>query len=1696
MSEKEIYHLDIVVDVKGDESSKQKMSALDRYFEQTQKRANILNKMSVSPSAKINDRATSRIDKINATLNKLNKLVASPTVMIKDKVSGSLNIIKGGINKVISAATSLEGALLGVGSAWAGVIKPMQLSGDFEQTQMAFTTMLKSADKANSFLLQAQNMANQTPFEFPELADTSKKLLAFGWNVKSILPDLTTIGDTASGLSLGAEGINQISLALGQMKAKGRVQGDEMLQLTEAGVPAAKILQEQLGLTADQVANIGDAGISADKAINALLTGMNQRFGGMMQNQAKTALGLMSTLKDTFENKLLTQWGNGLWSGIKPGLMKVTDWLDKNDKKVTELGGLFKKAGENVSTFIGGSLEKSQQRLSKLMDSSQWKNADLGGKITLAWDKIIAEPLSSWWSGSGRPKVDKVASDIGSGIGSVLGGGIIAVLDAFSGGDDINKTGNTAGKSFLDAFLKAFNTDEIIKKLLTSFKNTNLDAIKNPSAESITKAGILDYGLYAVGAGTLIKGGTKAAKGVFKLGKWAVGKKGAETAASAAEEMAGVAGSASKASSTSSKASNPFSEEINRLKANIEDAKKGVINSSKDVKNKQKSYTTARDTFKEVRNTKTSSELSKAASAFRKAADESKAAEQLRKSSQEKLNQAIKNYDNLIKKSQNVGKGKNVPESLSKQISTAQTKVDNARKKVRSAGINESAKKEAYNNARDTFKSAKDVGNTSDLKKAAADFRKAVNDSTNAEKLRKTNQDKLNKAVKEYNDFVKKSKDVKVVGKEVSEGTFAGIFGKVGKLTEKVPLLGKVGKVAQKVPLLGAGLTLAGAGIDIATASDKKKATVGAAGNIAGGLVGMKAGATIGGTIGSIFGPVGTAVGAGVGGIAGGIAGSIGGEKALDWIYDKTGPAVKYLKSGFDDTKKSVQTSWNGLGKWFDSNVSTPVSSGFNNAKKSIENKWSNTKTWFNNSVGTPFKDGAINAMNFTVGAFAMGKDAATKAWAPYGQWLSNNVFTPIKNKASEAGKWAGDKLGEGKTWAANKWSGFSSWWNSNVSTPVRNDASSDELWISQKYGEAKTWVVTKWSDFSTWWGINVSGPVKGYASDAGIWIAEKYSQAKQGASDAWVGFSGWWSKNIAEPTKSIATDVGSWIGQKLSAARATADSAWSDFSDWFAKHISGPVEDFIKEAEKRGEQITGKSPSDSKDSSKTVKKKANGGIVNGPEFSLIGEAGTEAVIPLSSSRRSRGVQLWQQAGKMLGVSMFADGGIVGSGSTGTGKVTKATASISTSIALGDDALAQFKKYGNKINDNLSSGILDNKKVSTDSVNKITNESGSILNLFSKTGHVYGSATMNDFAQGISAATSNVTSAVKTLSEKVIEQFKTEFGIHSPSSVMRSLAGHIPEGFILGLKGTDMAAFIKKWIGDTSSLTQNGMGSIIGQILQPMFSTGDNKGIIGMIYSMLHGGEGLSGLFSGGAVSGSLSGWITAAMALTGVSSDWLGPLATLIQHESGGDPMSINLWDSNAAAGHPSKGLMQLIDENMQDWHLPGMDNIYDPVSNIAAGIRLILHDYGSIYNVPGIKALASGGSYVGYATGTDNARKGLARINERGWEFVDFTGGEQVLTHNKSVSLMERTANSINRIKNAVSGLNSTDTENKDIPENLSYYTSQPQVAMAGSSYGDINIENNFDVDSDPDIEAIVIQVTKKFATELRKTLQNLKR
>ncbi|WP_416564567.1 transglycosylase SLT domain-containing protein [Nocardia testacea] len=104
--------------------------------------------------------------------------------------------------------------------------------------------------------------------------------------------------------------------------------------------------------------------------------------------------------------------------------------------------------------------------------------------------------------------------------------------------------------------------------------------------------------------------------------------------------------------------------------------------------------------------------------------------------------------------------------------------------------------------------------------------------------------------------------------------------------------------------------------------------------------------------------------------------------------------------------------------------------------------------------------------------------------------------------------------------------------------------------------------------------------------------------------------------------------------------------------------------------------------------------------------------------------------------------------------------------------------------------------------------------------------------------------------------------------------------------------------------------------------------------------------------------SNDLDGWIRNALSVLGqhgIPASYDG-IHRNAMRESGGDPQAINLYDSNAAAGTPSKGLMQVIDPTFAAYHVDGTAwDIYDPVANIAAACNYAAHRYGSIDNVFG---------------------------------------------------------------------------------------------------------------------------------------------
>ena len=249
---------------------------------------------------------------LNATKRQIKTAFGSEALDVSKK---SLAVL-GGIGAGLAA--------LGVASVKAGA--------SLQSTKTAFTNMLGSAEKAQDFLGKMQDFAAKTPFEFSQVSQAAQKFIAFGFSAEQVIPTLTAVGDAAAGVGLGAEGINRITLALGQMAAKSKVQAGEMMQLTETGIPAWKMLADQIGVSVPEAMDMVSKGaIDAATGITALVSGMEQSFGGMMDQQSETISGTWSTLMDGLEQ-----------SAAQVGL-QIAEALN--------LTGIFQSLGDMLTNF-------------------------------------------------------------------------------------------------------------------------------------------------------------------------------------------------------------------------------------------------------------------------------------------------------------------------------------------------------------------------------------------------------------------------------------------------------------------------------------------------------------------------------------------------------------------------------------------------------------------------------------------------------------------------------------------------------------------------------------------------------------------------------------------------------------------------------------------------------------------------------------------------------------------------------------------------------------------------------------------------------------------------------------------------------------------------------------------------------------------------------------------------------------------------------------------------------------------------------------------------------------------------------------------------------------------------------------------------------------------------------------------------
>ena len=241
-------------------------------------------------------------------------------------------------NKVLSGTVKLMAATTAAaGLVGAAVLKS---AGDFEQAEIALETMTGSAQVAGDLLKEITDFAAKTPFKLTGLIDSSKQLLAFGFEADEIVDKMETLGNISAGV--GRDKLPSLILAFGKIRTKGKATMEELNILLEAGVPILDELAKQYGVTTQELTKMvskGEVGFdNVDKALLGLGTGSG-RFAGLMEKQSRSFLGILSNIGD-FVDRLKISIGKELLPDAKRIAMEFLNWAKENEKLIK--GGIVK----------------------------------------------------------------------------------------------------------------------------------------------------------------------------------------------------------------------------------------------------------------------------------------------------------------------------------------------------------------------------------------------------------------------------------------------------------------------------------------------------------------------------------------------------------------------------------------------------------------------------------------------------------------------------------------------------------------------------------------------------------------------------------------------------------------------------------------------------------------------------------------------------------------------------------------------------------------------------------------------------------------------------------------------------------------------------------------------------------------------------------------------------------------------------------------------------------------------------------------------------------------------------------------------------------------------------------------------------------------------------------------------------------
>lgn len=251
--------------------------------------------------------------------------------------------VEDGSNDIVQSFGNIGKAVAGLAvtamlKSW--VTDMISVRGEFQQLEIAFSTMLGNGEKAKALMGELVNTAASTPFDLQGVANSAKQLLAYGESADTVNDTLVRLGNIASGLSIP---LNDLTMLYGTTMVQGRLFTQDVRQFMGRGIPLVQELAKELGKTETEINNMvtaGQIGFPEVQKVIENLTNEGGMFYGLMEEQSKSLTGQLSNLGDAWD-MMLNDMGTNMEGILSGGISAVATLVENYDTCLKVMGSLI-----------------------------------------------------------------------------------------------------------------------------------------------------------------------------------------------------------------------------------------------------------------------------------------------------------------------------------------------------------------------------------------------------------------------------------------------------------------------------------------------------------------------------------------------------------------------------------------------------------------------------------------------------------------------------------------------------------------------------------------------------------------------------------------------------------------------------------------------------------------------------------------------------------------------------------------------------------------------------------------------------------------------------------------------------------------------------------------------------------------------------------------------------------------------------------------------------------------------------------------------------------------------------------------------------------------------------------------------------------------------------------------------------------